>query len=137
MNSDTEAVMQTVSAAMLLISNAAPSNLQNDDDMAAHDLYVLDVLLQEVGRQHKKRMDFAKEIGRAKGDGTTIVTEHYQYSFKVGNPQERFDKDAFITAVSEEFKIPKHKLVSLAQLSTKPTAAPVTVTIEIREADGV
>lgn len=52
---------------------------------------------------------------------------------KVQTPRSSFDKDAFIQKVSVGHKIPKHKLIELAEGCVKKSAAPVSMSIMEKE----
>jgi hypothetical protein len=72
-----------------------------------------------------------KEALRSAGRSEAIIAESPTFAFvaKVAKPQERFNRDEFITRVAKKFKLKEAELRTIALASTKTTEAPVSTSI--------
>lgn len=63
-----------------------------------------------------------------KSAGAAIAAESKTYScvVKVDNPRESFDKDEFVSLVAAKYKLNPARVLQLAELAKKPTAAPLS-----------
>ena len=110
---------------------STPCNLQDENEVLLHEFFVLSVLTGAVAKAQEKLQEKLKKDYKDGKYKPLVQTKHYALSFVEGTARTSFNKDAFIEHVSKELKIPKHKLLTLADAdeAKKVSAPPITVSI--------
>ena len=99
-----------------------------DRDMAEH--FLLKGLDSKVGSRLRKLDDAAKDTFK---DGATapVLTKNYRREITPGSPRQLFDVDEFIRLICEKYpELLPHNLRELVAKAKKPSAAPLSITIE-------
>lgn len=117
------------SDAVANVRSQLPYNGQNEHDKSFAEYFLAKRFVKLLASIVAKQEKTIKE-GIKKMDAVPKPSENYNVTIDYGTPRETFDKDAFITAVVEKFKLPKHQLVELATQSTKTSATPISLDVE-------
>ncbi len=119
-------VDKLITDAVATVMRDLPYNAQDQLDQELAEYFVA----KRFTKLMKPRVDKYERKAKAGEVASSLVSENYNRTASYGTPRETFDKDAFITAVVEKFKLPKHQLVELATQSTKTSATPISLDVE-------
>lgn len=112
---------ETLTTLVVKLRNQLQPTTSNNSDPALFDYLFFTDLEKLAKKERTKSKDHLKAMYQWADDFAGVVTETTAFILnrKLGKGATSFDKDAFIEAVANQWKIPKHELIMLASKTTK------------------